>query len=77
MNKTAMQELADLLALRMDGADNEIKNKLDFFHSWVVFHGLPKEKRQIIKAYKSGDGDAYNEEEKWAEAYYNETFKKQ
>ena len=40
---------------------------------------LSVEREQIEKAYQAGDGDAYNLEEtkKWAQQYYDETFKKE
>lgn len=36
------------------------------------------EKQQIIDAYQSGDGDAYNLDatKEWGEEYYNETYDK-
>ncbi len=35
---------------------------------------LEKEKQQILDAYTAGEGDAYNEKDKWAVDYFNEKY---
>jgi hypothetical protein len=43
----------------------------------LIEQALAMEKEQIIAAYQAGDGDAYNldDTDKWAEQYYEETFR--
>jgi hypothetical protein len=44
----------------------------------VLEQAKEMEKQQIIDAYQSGDGDAYNldDTKQWGEEYYNETYNK-
>ena len=42
----------------------------------MIMYAKKLEKQQIIDAYQSGDGDAYNLDatKEWGEEYYNETY---
>ena len=56
--------------------EKELK-KIPFVNPKEVFEQAKEmEKQQIIDAYQSGDGDAYNLDatKQWGEEYYNETY---
>jgi hypothetical protein len=68
--KTPMQELLGLVEQMFNNAKTiEVESAMNDVINIITQEGLPKEKKQIIKAYNSAIPFHFGEQ------YYNETFK--